>query len=109
MKNKCYVGHKTLRKREIACYKQFLFSHSALNSYKSQWPKSISTQGHPPMPLGNKPLENTVGKGEIVRNEQFLLLPLCLPSMPFPPNLKPSSAKPNPPPPPVWNGLKPVA
>ena len=25
------------------------------------------------MPLGNKPFENTVGKGEIARNEQFLL------------------------------------
>ena len=28
-------------------------------------------------PLGNKPFENTVGKGEIARNEQFLLLPQC--------------------------------
>ena len=28
-------------------------------------------------PLGNKPLENTVGKGEIARNEQFLLFPQC--------------------------------
>ena len=26
-------------------------------------------------PLGNKPFENTVGKGEIARNEQFLLFP----------------------------------
>ena len=26
-------------------------------------------------PLGNKPFENTVGKGEIARNEQFLLYP----------------------------------
>ena len=25
--------------------------------------------------LGNKPFENTVGKGEIARNEQFLLFP----------------------------------
>ena len=29
------------------------------------------------MPLGNKPFENTVGKGEIARNEQFLLFPQC--------------------------------
>ena len=29
------------------------------------------------MPLGNKPFENTVGKGEIAHNEQFLLLPQC--------------------------------
>ena len=28
-------------------------------------------------PLGNKPFENTVGKGEIARNEQFLLFPPC--------------------------------
>ena len=26
---------------------------------------------------GNKPFENTVGKGEITRNEQFLLFPQC--------------------------------
>ena len=28
-------------------------------------------------PLGNKPFENTVGKGEIARNKQFLLFPQC--------------------------------
>ena len=28
---------------------------------------------------GNKPFENTVGKGEIARNEQFLLFPQCFP------------------------------
>ena len=28
-------------------------------------------------PLGNKPFENTVGKGEIAHNEQYLLFPLC--------------------------------
>ena len=27
--------------------------------------------------LGNKPFENTVGKGEIAHNEQFLLFPQC--------------------------------
>ena len=27
--------------------------------------------------LGKKPFENTVGKGEIARNEQFLLFPQC--------------------------------
>ena len=26
---------------------------------------------------GNKPFENTVGKGEIAHNEQFLLFPQC--------------------------------
>ena len=49
------------------------------------------------MPLGNKPFENTVGKGEIARNEQFLLFPQCfLPIwnnfLPFSSNLKLSSA-----------------
>ena len=29
------------------------------------------------MPQGNEPFENTVGKGEIARNEQFLLFPQC--------------------------------
>ena len=33
----------------------------------------IPTQRHLLTPLGNKPFENTVGKGEIARNEQFLL------------------------------------
>ena len=37
----------------------------------------IPTQQHLLMPLGNKPFENTVGKGEIARNEQFLLYPQC--------------------------------
>ena len=39
--------------------------------------KPIPTQWHLLTPLGNKPFENTVGKGEIARNEQFLLFPQC--------------------------------
>ena len=39
--------------------------------------KTIPTQGHLLMPLGNKPFENTVGKGEIACYEQFLLFPQC--------------------------------
>ena len=39
--------------------------------------KPIPTEHHLLMPLENKPFETTVGKGEIVRNEQFLLLPQC--------------------------------
>ena len=31
----------------------------------------------PLTPLGNEPFENTVGKGEIAHNEQFLLYPQC--------------------------------
>ena len=31
----------------------------------------------PPPPPGNKLFENTVGKGEMARNEQFLLFSQC--------------------------------
>ena len=45
---------------------------------------------------GKKPFENTVGKGEIARNEQFLLFPVFSTSLnnflPFSSNLKLSSA-----------------
>ena len=37
----------------------------------------LTTQWHLLTPLGNKPFENTVGKGEIARNEQLLLFPQC--------------------------------
>ena len=37
----------------------------------------IPTQWRLLTPLENKPFENTVGKGEIARNEQFLLFPQC--------------------------------
>ena len=47
-------------------------------------------------PLENKPFENTVGKGEIAHNEQFLLFPVfstCLGNfLSFSSNLKLSSA-----------------
>ena len=36
-----------------------------------------SIGGHLLTPLGNKPFENTVGKGEIARNKKFLLFPQC--------------------------------
>ena len=46
--------------------------------------------------LGNKPLENTVEKGEIARNEQFLLFQVFSTRLdsflPFSSNLKLSSA-----------------
>ena len=47
--------------------------------------------------LGNKPFENTVGKGEMARNEQFLLFPQCFSTnldnfLPFSSNLKLSTA-----------------
>ena len=49
------------------------------------------------MPLGNKPFENTVGKGEIARNEQFLFFPTLFSTrldnfLPFSSNLKLTSA-----------------
>ena len=42
--------------------------------------KSVLTHSHTMTPFdapGHKPFENTVGKGEIIRNEQFLLFPQC--------------------------------
>ena len=42
--------------------------------------KFLLTHSHtmtPLAPVGNKPFENTVGKGEIALNEQFLLFPQC--------------------------------
>ena len=72
----------------------FVFSHnffphyiSFLNDSILDWSKCIEVaddysckliHSHtmtPLTPLGNKPFENTVGKGEIARNEQFLLFP----------------------------------
>ena len=49
------------------------------------------------MCLQYKPFENTAGKGEIARNEQFLLFPLCFLAYmvnfpPFSSNLQLSSA-----------------
>ena len=41
-------------------------------------------------PFGNKPFENTVGKGEIASNEQFLLFPQCF--LPVLDNLLPFSS-----------------
>ena len=43
------------------------------------WQREVSTLSHTMTPFDapqkNKPFENTVGKGEIARNEQFLLFP----------------------------------
>ena len=39
--------------------------------------ENIVRKGHLLTPLGNKPFENTVGKGEDARNKQFLLFPQC--------------------------------
>ena len=45
------------------------------------------------MPLGNKAFQNTVGKGEVARSEQFLLFPTVFSThldnlLPFSSNLK---------------------
>ena len=55
------------------------------NPSNEKWPgilflvtcSPIPTQLHLLTPLGNKPFENTVGKGEIACNEQFHLFLLC--------------------------------
>ena len=55
------------------------------------------THSHTMTPFGNKPFENTLGKGEIARNEQFLLLSVFSTGLNnfllFSSNLKLSSAK----------------
>ena len=66
-------------------------------SYSDDFLLTHSHTMTPFTPLGNKPFENTVGKGEIARNEQFLLFPLCFLSilrtfLPFSLNMKLSSA-----------------
>ena len=60
-------------------YKFMLFLQ-ALKFYSSYLACEGLTHSHTMTlltPLGNKPFENTVGKGEIARNEQFLLYPQC--------------------------------
>ena len=85
---------KTLGKGENARYKNFpLFqlSNGFFVSVIKTWDclvmkycyfmtfkgSPIPTQRRLLTPLGIKPFENTVGKGEIARNEQFLLFPQC--------------------------------
>ena len=59
---------KTLGEKEkLLAMSNFSFSHSVF--FWFEW--------HLLMPLGKKPFENTGGKGEIARNEQFLLFPQC--------------------------------
>ena len=83
----------TVGKGEIACSKQFLLfpqcfqkacfpgaSKSVIvwewvNYFLSKYSKPIPTQWHLLTPLGNMPFEDTVGKGEIACNDQFLLYP----------------------------------
>ena len=50
----------------------------ACSSTQNKMNRALLTHSHTMTPfdaLGNKPFENTVGKGEIARNEQFLLFP----------------------------------
>ena len=51
--------------------------HAYLPCEHASWHLPIPTPRRLLTPLGNKPFENTVGKGEIARNEQFLLFPQC--------------------------------
>ena len=51
------------------------FILSSANAFNLHWyEKFTMTPFDTP---GNKPFENTVGKGEIARNKQFLLFPQC--------------------------------
>ena len=71
-----------MRKGEIACYKQFLLFSQCFPQLYILMRQNVAlcgndlTKWHLLTPLGNKPLENTVGKGEIAHDEQFLLYPV---------------------------------
>ena len=51
--------------------------HHQESAYYDLWCKTHSHTMTPFDAPGNKPFENTVEKGEIAHNEQFLLFPLC--------------------------------
>ena len=57
---------------KIACYKQFLLFKNSCSGHLT-FPKQALAFTC----LQYKSFENTVGKGEIAHNEQFLLFPLC--------------------------------
>ena len=73
-------------KGEITCTSNFSFSHNVFTRLLSQTRQKVSlcgnglTHSHTMTPVdapGKQAFENTVGKGEIARNEQFLLYPQC--------------------------------
>ena len=76
-----------------------IFSPFKLDQSTVLWFGKVLTLSHTMTPfhaLGNMPFENTVGKGEIARNEQFLFFPVFSTHLgnflPFLSNLKLSSA-----------------
>ena len=95
MENGSCQGSKTRSRVEIlrkpsVCSRCHIFSpilaklgqNVCINEFEngSFWTKNPLTHSHtmtPFKPLGNKPFENAVGKGEIARNEQYLLFPQC--------------------------------
>ena len=77
---------KTLREKEkLLVRSNFFFSHSVFKRLASQKRQKVSLCGNgltlsqtsPGMCLQYKSFENTVGKGEVAHNEQFLLFPQC--------------------------------
>ena len=69
---------KLWEKEKLLVTSNFSFSHSVFLQVLRTLPfQPIPTQWRHLTPLGNKPFENTVGKGEIARYEQFLLFPQC--------------------------------
>ena len=73
------------------------FSPFPNDAFKSNYLNPFPHILHLLTPLGNKPFENNVGKGEIARNKQILLFPTVFSThldnfLPFLSNLKMSSA-----------------
>ena len=87
----CDRAGNIVEKEKMLVTSIFFFSHIVFKRLNFQDCKKsglygnefnpFPTQRHPLMPLGNKPFENTMGKGEIARNEQFLVFPQCF--LPF--------------------------
>ena len=66
----CFQPHLFCRLQMLWIWTSLLFS-SLVKSLP------IPTQWHLLTPLGNRPFEKTVGKGEFARNKEFLLFPQC--------------------------------
>ena len=72
-----YGVENIVRKREIACYKQFLpfFFRNVFHSFISLVRQNVALCGYGLTTLYKKPFENIVGKEENAGNQHFLLFP----------------------------------
>ena len=74
------VRKKSVAKKKVKGYKTFSeFMETPFGPLASKTVTALTLSHTMTLltPLGNEPFENTVGKGEVARNEQFLLFPQC--------------------------------